>query len=286
MKQRKYIDLHLHSNYSDGLYEPETLVKAVKLKGIDVFALTDHDITSGVERAAKEADKWNIEIIPGVEVSTRKYHILGLNVDIYNQDFQKFLSEVRDIQEDICKKRIDILQDYGVPINFEKVKRNFPFSRIGKCNLFMTLVKDKECSDYILRDIGDKTPREIFNYYLWKNGIAGKIKKVEEVHSKQAIKKIHDAGGLAIIAHPFKDVDSFYELDKLVGKGIDGLEVQPNYCQENEPFKKYAQEKGLLVTYGSDYHGPIFDRNLLERGENIMDEELEDKLSKEISVEV
>jgi predicted metal-dependent phosphoesterase TrpH len=106
--------------------------------------------------------------------------------------------------------------------------------------------------------------------YLKRNGVASKIKVYEDIDPKLAIDAIHNAGGKAIIAHPFKEVKNLEsELKTLREKGLDGIEMQPNFGMKNLPFLQYATRHNMLVTYGSDYHGGSMSaRHLLGRVQN------------------
>ena len=269
----EYIDLHMHTFYSDGTDDPKALVRSARLNGIDVMAITDHDIMTGYFDAKPEADKWGIKLIPGVEISTEKYHILGLNVNPSNENLQNFLAKVRSFQEATCIGRIEILARHGIPISLDKLKNSFPNSRLGKYNVFMTMMQDEECRNYLHKNHPNESPYEIFGIYLKKDGIAGTFNEKYDVPPREAIKAIHGAGGIAIIAHPFKNVDDMSEMDVLVNLGLDGVEIQPNYGDKNIPYRKYALENNLLMTYGSDFHGPSMPRPLLKRGENKVDTE-------------
>jgi 3',5'-nucleoside bisphosphate phosphatase len=271
-----YVDMHMHTYYSDGTNSPRDNVLQAALIGIDMIAITDHDITDGYHQASIEAQKWDIKIIPGVEISTKQYHILGYGFDIANKEFQELLAHSRKLQEQTVAARIRILQGANIPITYEKVKEFFPKSRIGKKNIAMTLMLDIDCRKYL----GKRSLTDVFYPLLGKGGIAYDVDD-EQLTPKQAIDGIHNAGGLAVIAHPFKDVESMSELDDLLKLGLDGIEVQPNYKGKNKPFKKYAQEHGLLITYGSDYHGAhLFNRPLLELGNNKLNiEDLENRLT-------
>ena len=111
--------------------------------------------------------------------------------------------------------------------------------------------------------------------------IMAHVEHDEDVHSKEAIDTIHAAGGIAIVAHPFKQVKDFEkEMASLVRKGIDGLEIQPNYGTKNDPFRAYAEKHGLMMTYGSDFHGAGYDRPLLGRGKQNALTNLDEMLAK------
>ena len=270
--EKKFIDYHTHTIYSDGTDSPKTLVRNAKIIGLDSLAITDHDTTASYEEASQEARRWNLELASGVEVTTQKYHILGLGIDVKNEKLQEFLAESRWMQLENTHKRVDALQAIGVPINFVQVRARFSKSRLGKYNVVMYMASDRACEEYFIARFGKPlTHTEIFYKYFGKDGLA----RVEgtsrnSVEEAETIRQIHRAGGLAIIAHPFKEVEDMSELDVLVKHGIDGLEVQPNYAEKNAPFVEYAQAKNLIMTYGSDYHGICFPhRKLLGRGENL-----------------
>ena len=265
----KYIDFHIHTQFSDGTATPEQVATDAASLGMEVISITDHDHTAGYLLAKQEASKWGVHVITGTEISTSKYHILGYDFDIENKYLQETLARSRNLQEGIVKKRIEKLRAMDIPITFEKVKNFYPCSRIGKLNLLFSIIKDADCRQIIGFD--DST--RIFERYLSKGAFAGDVKigLKEELSPKEAIDAIHAAGGLAVIAHPFKDVDDVKELDELVKLGLDGLEVQPNYGAKNDFFKDYAQKKGLIITYGSDFHGArLHKRPLLARGENLI----------------
>lgn len=262
----KHIDLHLHTTYSDGSYSPTQIVKEAALLGMETIAITDHDITGGYEEALEESKKWGIKLITGVEITTHDYHILGYNFDINNKEFQKVLEYSRECQENIVKQRIEVLKKQGIPITFEKIKNLFPNSRLGKLNIAMSIVLDRECQKHT------KTTyiEEVFMDYLRNNPGMKTIDQSQQLTTKQAIDAIHNAGGIAVLAHPFKDIkEPEEELQFLRELGLDGIEIQPNYNGKNDFYKKYAKENGLITTYGSDFHGSIFlHRPLLARKKN------------------
>ena len=268
----KYSDLHMHTIYSDGTCRPKQNVVDAAMLGLEAIAITDHDITSGFCEAKEEAEKWGIEVLTGVEISAQKYHILGYNFDINDKGLQELLKYSRHCQEEIVKKRVERIASIGVPITFSKVKGLFPESRIGKMNIVSALMMDSECRAYICNS-SNKSSDEIFNLYLGKGAVGSRVGHKEEVMPGEAIDAIHKAGGIAVLAHPAKDVDDIREIDALAEIGIDGLEIQPNARNGYEVFREYAMRNGLLVTYGSDYHGARFsERPLLGKNGNLIEE--------------
>ncbi len=274
----KYIDLHTHTFYSDGLYTPTILVQSLALNGIDVISKTDHDTLRGWEETKQEADKWGIIAIPGVELSTTNYHILGYGFDTDDVDFKNFVDYSMELQRENCIRRVEALSSCGIPISIEKIQRDFPYSRLGKMNLFMTMLKDPDCRRFLKGMFGNLLPKEIMRILLGPDShILGKYHSVD-ISPKQAIEAIHSAGGIAILAHPARDIKNIKDLDELVEQGIDGLEISVNFYNLYPPYEEYAKEHGLLITYGSDYHDATMERYLLGRKMNVLSPELEERL--------
>jgi 3',5'-nucleoside bisphosphate phosphatase len=276
-KNTAYIDFHLHTEYSDGISSPEHLARVAAMQELDIIAITDHDKIEGYNRCKTEAEKWGLKVIPGVEISTDRYHILGIGINPDLERFQEFLDYSAQQQKAVTLSRIQLLQKQGVPISLEKLVKIFPDSRLGKMNLLMAMMQDQECRKYFL-DRGERLTEETYKNHLKNNqGSKEVVDKNTIITPSRAIAEIHEAKGIAIIAHPFKDIKSFDELDILVEEGLDGLEVQPNFNGRNKPFEEYAQTKNLLVTYGSDWHAGIFGREMLSgrtNGKNVLYERL------------
>jgi len=272
MERKKYIDFHMHTEFSDGVSSPEHLARVAALNELDIIAITDHDKIDGYERCKKEGEKWGLVVIPGVEVSTDKYHILGLGIDPGLDNLREFLSYSAEQQKAVTKKRVDFLAKQGIPITIEKLEKAFSYSRLGKCNLYMAMLQDIECRRFF-ENKGEKLTDALYKQYL-KNGKGEEpVDKNTDITPARAIQEIHKAGGLAIIAHPFKDVKDMTEMDKLRRLGLDGLEIQLNYNGRNEPFRKYAEEHGMLITFGSDYHAGLFGRTMFDgksNGQNVL----------------
>lgn len=246
----KSVDLHLHTIYSDGTCTPTQIVKDCGLNRIEVIALADHDSTSGFEEGLIEAKKIGIKLITGVEISTPKYHILGYDFDIENKVIQNALKYSRGEQEKIVQKRIDNIRKHNIPITLEKVKYYSQNARLGKGNVALAMIYDSECR----KIIGDMNIENIIDKYM-KKGSMEYDKSISELTPKDAIYAIKKSGGVAILAHPFKDLKSFDDLDDLIKLGLDGLEIQPTFGKRNDEVLKIAKERNLMITYGSDFHG-------------------------------
>jgi predicted metal-dependent phosphoesterase TrpH len=279
MTKQKYIDFHMHTFYSDGIGTPEFNVRLARLSALDVIAITDHDKISGYEEAKATGEKWQIQVIPGVEISTDKYHILGLGIDPKSKTFNQFLDYSANEQKKVCIKRIDFFREMGCPITLEKVVDAFPKSRLGKFNVLMTLDQDRECQEFFMKKYGQILTKEFYEEMMSSDKAKGVVDKMTTITPKEAIYQVHQAGGIAIIAHPFKEIKNIGELDELVKLGLDGLEVQPNFNGRNSKTREYAINNNLLITYGSDFHGGLFGRTILtNEGENVLSQRLAEAL--------
>ena len=274
-QKTRYIDLHTHTFYSDGILTPTDNVITARINGIDFMAITDHDKTEGYEEAKRAGEKWQVQIVPGTEISTDAYHILGLGIDIYNPNFRKFMKISEEEQIKVCQKRIDGLRERGVPVSMEKMLAIFPNSRLGKMNLWYLLMQDRECQDYFIKREGRAVDKQMYYRYLKSENKQEVKDKLTIISPEMAIAQIHNAGGIAILAHPPLDIEDMAEMDVLLRQGLDGIEVQTRTNGKNKPFIEFAKKNNLLITYGSDYHGGISARQMLDNtGENILSEEL------------
>lgn len=275
--EKLFVDLHMHTTYSDGSTTPVQIVKDNALLGLDAIAISDHDTTSAYGEAKLEADKWGIELITGVEITTPLYHILGYNFDINNKQLQDLLEYSRKVQLELTTARVNLLHEHGVPLTIEKVIAYNPNARLGKTNIIYTLMQDAECRQYIENKFSkDYNLEDIFRLYVGKHGFAHfeskNYVKVNQVSVKEAAEAIHAANGTVIVAHPFKEVVNLEkDMKELIASGIEGLEIQPNFRGANAPFQEYAKKHNLITTYGSDFHGICFpERPYLGRKNNII----------------
>jgi len=241
------IDLHTHSNFSDGTCSVQEVVQAAAKAGIKLFALSDHDTTDGVEQAQEACLKYQIDFVPAVEISTREHdhlHFLGYNVDIHNAAFQSFLQTNRKNRLNRIKKIIQQLAASGLDISEEDVLSIAPHT-VSRAHVADTLKKK-----HIV-----PSRQEGFRQYL----VPGKVGYVPSagVTVIEAIHEIKKAGGLAVIAHPGL-TQEVWNFPAWVEAGLDGLEVfypSHSYTLKQE-LLKIARKYNLLATGGSDYHGP------------------------------
>lgn len=247
------IDLHNHSYYSDGVLSPSEVVSLAKEQGCDIFALTDHDTTDGIVEAKVEADKLGLDFIAGVEVSAMwsnmTIHILGLGVDAENEVLQAGLKQHQDFRQLRAEKMARGLAGAGIVGAMEKVKKIAKTDMITRTHFAQMLIQEGVCKDM----------KSVFRRYLTgkkPGGVKGEWAPYDEV-----ISWIHDAGGKAVLAHPFRYRMTQTKIKRMLSNlaecGLDGVEVVTAHSSEEEIMlmNKWAKEHNLLASVGADYHG-------------------------------
>ena len=271
-------DLHTHTTFSDGSFQPEELVAAAKKIGLNYLGITDHDTIDGVRRLYENGllpDR-NITIIPGVELSVNNpahdVHLVGYNVDIYNAALIEMLEKIQEARWERFSQIVKILQAKKYDIREGDILKIADTSRsIGRAHIARTLVKMGAF----------KSVREAFDKMLAKDRPAYVPRYLPELD--EVIDVIHQAGGKVVLAHP-KLVDNDELVEELCGK-IDGLEVYYP-CHKPEDVQHYyflARKHGLLISGGSDFHGTA-SRFVKALGEFTISEELAEKFSSSLNL--
>jgi len=248
------IDLHVHSNKSDGSFSPTELVDYAIKKGLAAIALTDHDTVDGLDEILNYAAFGCVpEIVPGIEFSTeyegRDVHILGLYIDHKCPAFEKPLQEFVQSRIERNIKMCRLLQGAGIDITFEKLQAEFPDRVITRAHYASYLLKygyTKSLNEAFERYVGDHCP-----YFVPR----------EKVTPEQAVQLILKAGGVPILAHPPLYHMSNSRLDHLVSDlkdaGLMGIEaIYSTYSSSEErDMRRLADKYNLLISGGSDFHG-------------------------------
>lgn len=249
----RIIDLHVHSTESDGTLTPEDLVAEAKKAELAAFALTDHDTCQGVGKAMPLAASAGIELIPGIELSTdyhgKEVHIVGLYIDIENEQLLKKTAEYRKCRSERNALMVEALRKEGLSITMEELVAENPDCVITRANIACFLYEHGQI----------KSVREAFDRYIGDHCkcYVGRLK----VASTDAVRLIKEAGGTAILAHPLLYGLSNTNLQKMIDElkpaGLDGLEaIYSTYTTgEEQQMKRLARENGLLISGGSDFHG-------------------------------
>ncbi|QBD80138.1 PHP domain-containing protein [Ktedonosporobacter rubrisoli] len=247
-----YIDLHTHSTASDGIYSPTELLQRAKDIGLRVLALTDHDSSDGIDEASQAAASLDIDFIPGIEINTDvnggEVHMLGYFIEYQLPAFQAVLKVLRDARERRGQRMVELLNEQGVSIAWEKV-REIAQGAVGRPHVAKALLE----AGYV------QTIGEAFDKYIGTGRPAYvpryKLSPVDAVHL------IASANGLPVMAHPV-ELPGLEELrnwlPELCEAGLVGLETYygPYTSEQEQALLALANEYKLIPTGGTDFHGP------------------------------
>ena len=250
----KYIDLHAHTNYSDGELTPDELIKLAIKNNVGTLAITDHDTIDGLNNITYKSDK--INIIHGIELSAKvdigTLHILGFGIDKDNKELNKKLIELKDNSINSVLSVIEQLKkDYNIYFTYEELKELVNYNHnLGRPDLARLLIR----KGYV------KTVQEAFDKYLIDahNKIKGRRKGIDY---HECIDLILKSNGIPVLAHPktlkLNDKDLLYLLKDMIKSGLIGIEVyhSSHSKEEMNKYLKLANELNLLISGGSDYHG-------------------------------
>jgi len=244
-------DLHTHSDYSDGLLSPAALVEAAQGARLKALALTDHDTGQGLAEFMAAGEREGILAIPGLELSAQyqdlEVHVLGYGCDPKDQTLTGALDRFAAARRERIEKMVKNLQALQVNISLDQVLAAAGKGPIGRPHLAEAMVKRglvRNFDEAFEVWIGRRSPAYVEKYRL---------------RPEEAIELIHGAGGLAFIAHPLVGRMSLNGLAALLDLGVDGLEVKhPKLFPDRaERLRQLAQERGLLMSGGSDFHGGL-----------------------------
>ena len=274
-------DLHIHTYYSDGVFSPEKIVDTALDVGLEAIAITDHDNVLAYDVAQKYIKNKNLEnkleIIRGIEINTlyKNYevHILGYFMDVKNSDFQSMLKMQQQARIKQTKEIISLLaKKEGIKIKFEDIKKLVAEGgSIGRPHIAKAIMNaggTTNVMDAYAKYINDDSP-----VYVQR----------KTVSPQDAVEIIYDAGGIPVIAHPH-DIDIAENLIKdLMNYGLRGIEA---YHRKHSPacveyFSSMAEELGLIVTGGSDFHTPNIMNGQIVLGKNFVPDWVYDKLVQE-----
>lgn len=250
---KKRIDLHVHSTASDGTFAPAELVTLARKQGLSAFALTDHDSTEGLEEALNASKDSDIEVIPGVELSTEyngtEIHVVGLFIDWQYQPFAEHLRNFRDCRDNRNIKMLERLQEEGFHIKEQDLHDKFGDCVMTRAHIARYLVDTRQVPELSI----------VFNEYIG-NGCKCYVDR-PKVSPVEAVKLIHQAGGIAILAHPclykLEETELLSMLEAMCAVGLDGIEAIYSCNKSNDEayYSSLAEKYHLAISGGSDFHG-------------------------------
>jgi len=247
MSAESFADLHLHTVHSDSTLSPFELVEQACQVGLSTIAITDHDTVDGIPEAKKKAEELGIRVIPGVELTAyhngREIHVVGLFIDITNSAFLTEIEKLRDARlkrvETIARK----LEQLNAPIDVQELIDSAGGGSVGRSHLAEMLLQKghvDSLSEAFWRYLGNDAP-----CYVPK----------PDCTAAQAVSLIHEAGGVAVLAHP--STCNFDSILPEILKGFDGIEV---FCPSHSKsqvaqYTELAHSLDLALSGGSDDHG-------------------------------
>lgn len=244
----KYADLHAHTVHSDGTFTSAQLVKQALASGLSALAIVDHDTVEGIAEAKASAKGTALEVISGIELTSQyenqEIHMLGYFLDYQNTALLEKLKLIRANRVQRAYKIVKNLEQFGIKLNPEVVFDICGKGAVGRLHIARALVQEGcvgTTAEAFRKYIGDKSPAYVLGFNL---------------SPAEAIKIIRDAGGVAVLAHPY-----LLRNDALIAEfaqsGLGGIEVYyPEHSQGMVNFYlDLAKKLNLVVTGGSDFHG-------------------------------
>lgn len=241
-------DLHVHTNASDGLLAPEKVIHLAKEIGLEAVAITDHDTTAAIGRAASTGKVAGVEVVPGIEISTEwqeeEIHILGYYLDYGLAWLQERLAKRREGRMRRAQTIVGRLRDLGLEIDWDRVLALAGGAAVGRPHIAMAMME----KDYV------GSIEEAFRRYL-DRGAPAYVPRTP-LTPQQAVALIRAAGGVPVLAHPGL-IRKRALVQELLATGVIGLEVF--YPEHDEATVAWllglVSERGLIATGGSDFHG-------------------------------
>jgi len=252
------IDLHVHTNFSDGLLTPRQVLEMAKENNVQIMAITDHDTFAGYEEIKDIAKDYDVELIPGVEISTTHenvdVHILAYYPDLNDKALNEELSKIQQGRFSRAKKILAKLSELGMELSLENIinlagKNNL----IGRPHIARAMVE----AGFV------ENKNEAFDRFLGEGAKAFAPKPSPS--AKRMIELIKAAGGVAVLAHP-QTLGSDKLINDIIEMGIDGLEVfygKSTYFTTTR-LDEIALQNGLIRTGGTDFHGDGYDEEVFK----------------------
>jgi predicted metal-dependent phosphoesterase TrpH len=250
------IDLHTHTNISDGACTPKELIDAAVKENVKAIALTDHDNIACIAEAHKYAKENKIDFLSGIEISSlykngRILHILGIGIDVTNDFFLTSFYNMKKARELKVKYILEEISKKGINISIEELRKNALSEYLDRYDIYRYFIKNNLCN----------SAQEIWDMYL--DPIP--YDEDEIIKAEDAINMIKKSGGLSFLAHynksiGFADLSNKQietEIKHLIALGLDGIEkYYPSFTKNDYKFINYLIDKyDLLYSGGTDYHG-------------------------------
>ena len=289
----KQIDLHMHTNKSDGALTPKQIIDEAVKANLQAISITDHDtIDAYKDETIKYAKEQGIELIIGVEISTKSdrcgIHVLGYNFNLNNEEFKQKLDKIRNARHDYLKAVAKKLEALNYKINVEELDK---IKSVTKAHISKDIIENEANKSELLKQFGHIPNKGEFIETIMNENCPAYVQKVT-VTPEAAAEMIRKAGGKVVLAHPVayanEDNMTVEEVQQLINKmKPDGLEAYYIYTNKNNEYineidkwLKLAKDNNLFSTIGSDFH--IKDGHHAEIGMRNVGVQLEEETIKKI----
>ena len=289
----KQIDLHMHTNKSDGALTPNQIIDEAVKANLQAISITDHDtIDAYTDEIIKYAKEQGIKLIVGVEISTKSdrcgIHVLGYNFDLNNEEFKQNLDRIRNARHDYLKAVAKKLEALNYKINVEELDK---IKSVTKAHISKDIIENEENREELLKQFGHIPNKGEFIETIMNENCPAYVQKVT-VTPEAAAEMIRKAGGIVVLAHPVayanEDNMTVEEVQQLINKmkpdGIEAYYIYTNrnneYINEIDKWLKLAKDNNLFATIGSDFH--MKDGHHAEIGMNNVGVQLEEETIKKI----
>ena len=289
----KQIDLHMHTNKSDGALTPKQIIDEAVKANLQAISITDHDtIDAYTDETIKYAKEQGIKLIVGVEISTKSdrcgIHVLGYNFDLNNEEFKQNLDRIRNARHDYLKAVAKKLEALNYKINVEELDK---IKSVTKAHISKDIIENEENKEELLKQFGHIPNKGEFIETIMNENCPAYVQKVT-VTPKEAAEMIRKAGGKVVLAHPVayanEDNMTVEEVQQLINKmkpdGLEAYYIYTNrnneYINEIDKWLKLAKDNNLFSTIGSDFH--IKDGHHAEIGMRNVGVQLEEETIKKI----
>ena len=288
----KQIDLHMHTNKSDGALTPKQIIDE-SAANLQAISITDHDtIDAYTDETIKYAKEQGIKLIVGVEISTKSdrcgIHVLGYNFDLNNEEFKQNLDRIRNARHDYLKAVAKKIEALNYKINVEELDK---IKSVTKAHISKDIIENEENREELLKQFGHIPNKGEFIETIMNENCPAYVQKVT-VTPEAAAEMIRKAGGKVVLAHPVayanEDNMTVEEVQQLINKmkpdGIEAYYIYTNrnneYINEIDKWLKLAKDNNLFSTIGSDFH--IKDGHHAEIGMRNVGVQLEEETIKKI----
>lgn len=289
----KQIDLHMHTNKSDGALTPKQIIDEAVKANLQAISITDHDtIDAYTDETIKYAKEQGIKLIVGVEISTKSdrcgIHVLGYNFDLNNEEFKQNLDRIRNARHDYLKAVAKKIEALNYKINVEELDK---IKSVTKAHISKDIIENEENREELLKQFGHIPNKGEFIETIMNENCPAYVQKVT-VTPEAAAEMIRKAGGKVVLAHPVayanEDNMTVEEVQQLINKmkpdGIEAYYIYTNrnneYINEIDKWLKLPKDNNLFATIGSDFH--IKDGHHAEIGMRNVGVQLEEETIKKI----